>query len=142
MTSRTARVGILIAFIAVAVALFVFLQDSSDDSEDSGETTATEEISSPEQPAEPPREVIQMRGGEVVGGAPNLTYVKGDRIRITVELDEPQEDVHIHGYDIEVLNPQTSADFDFKADIEGIFELEAHGPSGDVALAEIRVEPS
>jgi hypothetical protein len=86
--------------------------------------------------------VIRMRDGAPVGGPPTLTYAKGDQVKINVILDEPQEDVHIHGYDIEVLNPQKAAGFDFKADIEGIFELEAHGPSGDVVLAEIRVEPS
>ena len=145
MTSRTARAGILVAFLAVAVALFVFLQDSDDDSSESSETTTTEQAAqdtTPAPPPEPAREVIQLRGGEPVGGVKELTFTTGDQVRITVELDEPQEDVHIHGYDIEVLNPQKSADFDFKADIEGIFELEAHGPSGDVVLAEIRVEPA
>ena len=86
--------------------------------------------------------MIQLRGGAPVGGVKELTYAKGDQVRINVQLDVPQEDVHIHGYDIEVLSPQSKASFDFKADIEGIFELEAHGPSGDVVLAEIRVEPS
>ena len=145
MTSRTARVGILVAFIAIAVAMFVFLQDSDDDSGESADTTtATEQAqaTTPAPPPEPARETIQLRGGEPVGGVRELTYSAGDQVRITVDLDEPQEDVHIHGYDIEVLNPQKSADFDFKADIEGIFELEAHGPSGDVVLAEIRVEPA
>lgn len=145
MNSRTARAGILVAFLAVAVALFVFLQDSDDDSSESPGTTTTEQAAqdtSPAPPPEPARDVIQLQGGEPVGGVKELTFTKGDQVAITVELDEPQEDVHIHGYDIEVLNPQKSADFDFKADIEGIFELEAHGPSGDVPLAEIRVEPS
>jgi hypothetical protein len=31
--------------------------------------------------------------------------------------------------------------FDFPAKLDGIFELEAHGPSGDVPLAEIVVNP-
>ena len=145
MNSRTARAGILVAFIAVAVALFVFLQDSNDDSSDSSSTTTPEQAqtsTAPAPPPEPARETIELRGGAPVGGVSELTFTKGDQVRITVDLDEPQEDVHIHGYDIEVLNPQKTADFDFKADIEGIFELEAHGPSGDVVLAEIRVEPS
>lgn len=144
MTSRNARAGVLVAFLAIAVALFVVLQ-GSDDSGESSSTTTTEQAqqtTAPEPPPEPARETIRMRGGEPVGGVGQLTFTKGEQVRITVDLDEPQEDVHIHGYDIEVLNPQKTADFDFKADIEGIFELEAHGPSGDVPLAEIRVEPS
>ena len=86
--------------------------------------------------------MIEVRDGAPVGGVKELTFVKGDRVRIKVKLDGPQEDVHIHGYEIERLNPTGSAEFDFTADLEGIFELEAHGPDGDIVLAEIRVEPS
>ena len=145
MNSRTARAGILVAFIAVAVALFVFLQDSDDDSGDGSGSSTTEQSAqgtTPAPPPEPARDVIQLRGGEPVGGVQELTYTSGDQVRITVKLDEPQEEVHLHGYDIEYENPAGSVDFDFKADIEGIFELEAHGPNGDVLLAEITVEPS
>jgi len=144
MSSRGGRIGVLIAFIAVAVVLFAVLQEDGDD--DGGETaTATvEQTETAKAPVPEPTglEVIRMRDGAPVGGPPTLTYATGDQVRINVLLDEPQEDVHIHGYDIEVLNPQKGAGFEFKADIEGIFELEAHGPSGDVVLAEIRVEPS
>jgi hypothetical protein len=144
MTSRAGRIGILVAAIAVAVALFVVLQDDGGDDGDGGETTVTqaETSTAPAPPPEPPVEVIKLQGGAPVGGVRELTYARGDQIRITVQLDQPQEDIHIHGYDEEVLNPQSKATFDFKADIEGVFELEAHGPSGDVLLAEIAVEPS
>lgn len=146
MTSRGGRIAVLLVFVAVAAILFVVLQDDGSD-DDGGETTATTPtVEQTEVTVAPPPErvveEIRMQNGAPVGGPPTLTYVTGDTVRIKVLLDEPQEDVHIHGYDIEVLNPQTQASFDFKADIEGIFELEAHGPSGDVVLAEIRVEPS
>jgi hypothetical protein len=85
--------------------------------------------------------VIRLRDGAPVGGVRELTYAKGDRIRLEVRLDEPQEDVHIHGYEVERLNPSGTIRFDFPAGLDGLFELEAHGPSGDVALAEIRVNP-
>ena len=135
----------LAAFVAAAVVLFVVLQDDgggNGSDTTATETSATTTATAPEPPPEPQVEVIQMRDGAPAGGVRELTYTKGDQVRITVKLDEPQEDVHIHGYDIEVLAPASKASFDFKADIEGIFELEAHGPSGDVALAEIRVEPA
>ena len=145
MTSGAGRVAVLAAFVAVAVVLFVALQDDGSDDRggDSTDATVSEQTTSvPAPPPEPPVEVIQMRDGAPVGGVRDLTYAKGDQIRIKVKLDEPQEDVHIHGYEEERLSPTEEATFDFPAKIEGIFELEAHGPDGDVVLAEIRVEPS
>ncbi|CAN5586860.1 hypothetical protein BH20ACT15_BH20ACT15_09920 [soil metagenome] len=146
--TKTTRIAIIVAFAALAIVLFAVLQGSSDD-DDSSESAATtteetqaQQATVPVEPAEPVPEVIQVRNGAPVGGVKELSYTTGDRIRIMVELDQPQEDVHIHGYDIERLNPTKAAGFDFKADIEGIFELEAHGPNGDVVLAEIRVEPA
>jgi hypothetical protein len=138
--SRGARIALLAVLAASAVALFVVLSDSDDGgggSDGGGETTAT--TGGPPQP--PPFEVVEMRDGEPVGGVQRFTYAKGDRVRIEVKLDEPQEDVHIHGFEEEVLTPTRSARFDFPARLDGIYELEAHGPSGDVVLAEIVVNP-
>ncbi|MGH2923020.1 MAG: hypothetical protein ACRDKH_03185 [Solirubrobacterales bacterium] len=140
--SRAARIAIIAALAAAAVVLFIVLSGSDDDEDggDSGggsETTAT----GTQAPQPPPFEVVEMRNGEPVGGVQRLTYSIGDRIRIEVKLDEPQEDVHIHGYEQEVLNPTRSARFDFPAALDGVYELEAHGPSGDVPLAEIVVQP-
>lgn len=132
-------IGILLGIAIVVAFVFLGSRDTIDDPSINESGAQTTQATAPPEPAP---EVIQLRGGEPVGGVRELTYTKGDQVQISVELDEPQEDVHIHGYDIEVLSPARSADFDFKADIEGIFELEAHGPSGDVVLAEIRVEPS
>ena len=146
MTSRSGRIAVLVAFVAVAAILFVVLRDDGGSGDTEATTTeqvqaqATQSADAP--PPEPAPEVIEVRDGAPVGGVKELTFVKGDRVRIKVKLDGPQEDVHIHGYEIERLNPTGSAEFDFTADLEGIFELEAHGPDGDIVLAEIRVEPS
>jgi hypothetical protein len=140
MNSNAARAGFLVALAAVAVVLFVVLSDGDDDGGGSGTETTTQAVTSTA-PPEPEFDVITMKGGAPVGGVQELTYRKGDEVRIEVRLDEPQEDVHIHGYDVEKLNPSGTIRFQFDADIEGIFELEAHGPSGDVQLAEIVVNP-
>jgi hypothetical protein len=133
--------GVVVALAALAVVLFVVLQDDEGDAGGEGmvaeERTATEG----QEPPEPAFEVIRLRDGAPVGGVRELTYAKGDRIRIEVRLDQPQEDVHIHGYEVERLNPSGTIRFDFPARLDGLFELEAHGPDGDVALAEIRVNP-
>jgi hypothetical protein len=138
--SNAARFGLLAALAAAAVVLFIVLSGGDDESDDGTETTAQTETTATA-PGEPAVEVITMKNGEPVGGVRELTFIKGERIRIEVRLDEPQEDVHIHGYDEEVLNPTSSAKFDFPAKLDGIFELEAHGPDGDVPLAEIVVNP-
>ena len=141
MQSRGARVGLLVALAAVAVVLFVVLSGDDDGDDGSGDAT-TAATQTATIPAEPRFDVITMRNGKAVGGVRELTYTTGDQVRIEVKLDEPQEDVHIHGYEIEKLNPSGTVRFVFKADLDGLFELEAHGPSGDVPLAEIRVEPA
>jgi hypothetical protein len=138
--SNAARFGLLAVLVAAAVVLFIVLSGGDDEGDDGAETTAqTQTTTAPEAPDV---EVIELKNGAPVGGVRELTYAKGDRIRIEVRLDEPQEDVHIHGYDQEVLSPTGSAKFDFPANLDGIFELEAHGPTGDVALAEIVVNPA
>jgi hypothetical protein len=140
MRSNTARIILLVVLVGVAVALFFILRDDGGDDGNDHEATVAKTTAT--QPTEPPVEVIEMRNGAPVGGVKELSYEKGDRVRIDVRLDEPQEDVHVHGYEIERLNPAKEASFDFPAKIEGVFELEAHGPDGDVLLAEITVSPS
>jgi hypothetical protein len=137
--SNSARAGLLIVLAAAAVILFIVL--SGGDSGDGTDTTTGGDPTEVTVPTEPAVETIQLRDGAPVGGVRELTYQNGDTVRIVVQLDEPQEDIHIHGYDEEVLNPQRRASFDFPAKLDGIFELEAHGPDGDVVLAEIRVNP-
>ena len=66
-----------------------------------------------------------MRDGAPVGGVQELTYAKGDQVRIKVKLDEPQEDVHIHGYEIESLNPTTRGQLRLPGQARG--DLRARG---------------
>lgn len=144
MQSKGARVALLVSLAAVAVVLFVVLSggDDGDGSDSTTATTTATTTPTATAPPEPKFEVITLKNGEPVGGVKELEYAKGDQVLIEVRLDEPQEDVHIHGYDIEKLNPSGTVRFDFPANLDGIFELEAHGPSGDVVLAEIVVNPS
>ena len=136
--------GLLVVLIAVAIGLFLVLSEDDVDDSDRGPSTSAQTTTTngePAPPAEPAPEVIDMKDGAPVGGVKELTYKKGDQVRILVRFGEPQEDVHIHGYDVEKLNPGSKALFEFTADLDGIYELEAHGPSGDVLLAELRINP-
>lgn len=161
--SRNARIALIVAAVLVAVVGFVIASPGGDD--DSGEqaaqtTTRAEtggdeampaetetEAESEEEPAEPPEpEVtrIRLRGGEVVGGAPDITVASGDVVRIVVSSDVP-DDIHLHGYDIEKqAAPGQPARFRVEADIEGSFEIESHvaeDAGRDPLVARLNVEP-
>lgn len=82
---------------------------------------------------------IVIRNGEPVGGVEELEYSAGDQIRFTVESDVADE-VHVHGYDLsQDVTAGGSVEFDFAAEIEGIFEIELE--QRKVQVAELRVNP-
>jgi hypothetical protein len=161
--SRNQRIALVIAALGVAVIAFVIANpgggDDSDDSEPTAQTTtnttpeggtateapATDETATPETPAEPSVTRIAIKGGEVVGGPKTITVTKGDRVRIVVTADA-HDDMHLHGYDIEKpVEPGKPARFDFKANLEGQFEMESHvaeDAGRDPKVANVVVEPS
>jgi hypothetical protein len=55
-------------------------------------------------------------------------------------VSDADDQVHVHGFDIEkpVTRPRRRR-FDFKADIEGRFDVELH--SNDTQIALLQVEP-
>jgi hypothetical protein len=136
MKSTAGRAVLLAVLAAAAIVLFIVLSGGDDDGDSTTGTVATTATT-----VDPEFDVITMKDGAPVGGVQELEYSKGDEIRIEVRLDEPQEELHLHGYDLEKANPSGTVRFQFPAKIDGIFELEAHGPSGDVQLTEIVVNP-
>jgi FtsP/CotA-like multicopper oxidase with cupredoxin domain len=135
MQSRAARLGLLVAVIAAAVVLFVVLQGSDDSgNRDGGEGSRT---STPKGP-----EVLTVRDGQPVGGVKTLTYNKGDRVDLEVTLNQPEEEIHVHGYEIERPAEQSPVRLSFPADLDGVFEIEVHRTDGSEAeIAELRVNP-
>lgn len=82
---------------------------------------------------------IVVKNGEPVGGIQELEFDSGDQIRFKVSSDAAEE-IHVHGYDIAKEVPAGgSVEFDFPAEIEGIFEAELEGLG--VQIAELRVNP-
>lgn len=95
---------------------------------------ATTEVAAPDVP------VIRVRGGEPVGGVATVTVRNGDTVRFIVTADAPEE-VHVHGFDVsKEVGPGQDARFAFKAEFEGVFEVELENSA--VKIAEIEVEPS
>ncbi len=156
--SRNQRIALVLAAVLVAVVAFVVVSPGGDDdgdseqaaqtttSEGSGEdTTPTEERVIPAVPPDPAPQRIRITGGEVAGGPKTITVEKGDRVRIVVSADAP-DDIHLHGYDIEKqVAPGRPARFRFKADAEGAFEIESHlaeDAGKDPLVARLVVGPS
>jgi Cu-Zn family superoxide dismutase len=82
---------------------------------------------------------IVIRDGEPVGGVQTLEFSAGEEIRFRVSSDAAEE-VHVHGYDIAKEVPAGGTiEFDFSAELEGIYEAELEGLG--VQIAELRVNP-
>jgi FtsP/CotA-like multicopper oxidase with cupredoxin domain len=158
--SRNQRIALMAAAVVVAVLAFVLAQPGDD--EDDGERAATTpaqtetqsgssggtgptETEAPPPPPEPEVTRLRLREGAVVGGAQDIEVESGDTVRIVVTSDAPDE-IHLHGYDI-TGNPAPGrpAQFRFKADAEGSFEIESHVAADagkDPLIARLVVQPS
>ena len=70
---------------------------------------------------------------------------KGETVRIVVTSDADDE-IHLHGYDItRTPAPGKPGRFSFKADIEGVFEIESHvaeDAGREPLIATLTVRPS
>ena len=147
---RGQRLGLILSAVVFAAIAFIVLRPDDDDDSQPARDTAAQTETQPdapvERPEEPPAEpeprfeTIRIRGGDVQGGRRQIEASKGDEVRIEVRSDTP-DDIHLHGYDLSrAVGPGKTARFRFEADIEGVFELEAHD-LGHLVLAELVVEP-
>jgi hypothetical protein len=139
MRSNRGRIAVLAAVVAVAVALFVVLRSDEEESPAPAPTTrqtTTPKIKSPK----PQTETITVRGGKPVGGVRELSFESGERVRFVVRSDVADE-VHVHGYDLtKDVEAGGSVKFNFKAKLEGVFEVELE--SRKEPIAELKVRPS
>lgn len=82
---------------------------------------------------------IVVRNGEPVGGIQELEYSAGEQIRFRVSSDAAEE-IHVHGYDLMKDVPAGgTVEFDFPAELEGIYEAELEGLG--VQIIELRINP-
>jgi hypothetical protein len=142
----------VIVATVIAIGAFLVLRPEDEDSSDDGQTTTqaetttgttpdqtTPEQTTPEEPPEPEIETIQVSGGRPVGGVKTIEVNQGETARFRVRTETPQE-VHLHGYDLyESSTAKKPAEFRFKADETGIFEIEIHATH--TQIAELKVEP-
>ena len=104
---------------------------------DDGAPTETQAEEPPPKP-EPRVETIRMRDRAPVGEPATLRFERGETIRLRFTSDVAEE-VHIHGFDRYVQVPAGKAKTErFEANLEGIFEVEAHSTGEILAKLEIR----
>jgi len=157
--TRNQRLGLVAAVVVIAVAAFVIAKPGDDEPEPADRASGTTTTETTQAPAEtetqteqetatqpePPVTRISIKGQEIQGGGKTITVQKGDPVRIVVAADAPNK-IHLHGYDLEKdAAPGKPARFNFKANLEGEFELESHtfeDAGLEAALARLRVEPS
>jgi hypothetical protein len=143
MQSRAARLSVLGAAVVAAVVLFVVLQNDNGDGGDGDGSTATGATTTGTVTnAPPPVDILTVKDGQPVGGVKTLTYDKGDQVRLEVRLNTPEEEVHVHGYEIEEPAERSPVRLSFPAKLDGIFEIELHKLDGsEEQIAELRVNP-
>ena len=140
-------IAVAVAIAAVGIFLIQSGGDDGDDSEPAGTTTQqtqpqdpTGTVKAPTPKPEPEFQKIVIANGKVRGGEQEIELEKGDTARIEITSDTPDE-IHVHGYDLtKTVAPGKPARFKFKADAEGIFEIEAHD-LGHVIVGTLVVEP-
>ena len=133
------------AILALIVGAFLIARaGGSDEDDDSARTTgistapAGAERRPARRPAPPPLPAIRIRRGKPVGGVGRLTVRRGSRVRFVVSSDV-EDEVHLHGYDISGdVAPRRMARFDFRANIEGVFEVELERRGEQIASLRVR----
>jgi hypothetical protein len=128
MQSRPARLGLLAVVIVAAVVVFIVLKNNdSNESSDTAKGVQTLNVDA---------------SGNPVGGVRTLTYNKGDQVELRVNLAKPEEEVHVHGYEIAKPAEHSPVTFSFPANLDGVFEIEVHRlDKTEGPIAELHVNP-
>ena len=152
MNSRQ-RIGLLLAGLAALAVAFFVLSPGETKNDTAGTATEPSPATStaggyepatttaaPAAARQPQFTVIRVRGGKPVGGVRTIKVTSGERVRIEVQSPDSADEVHLHGYDImRDLKAGGRVRFVFKADAEGIFEMELE--SSHTPVAKIAVQP-
>ena len=130
--SRSGRIALIAAAIAVAVVAFVLVRSGSDDDGGSAQTTT-------QRSGATSARRIEVRGGKPVGGVQRISATKGDTMRLVVSSPDTSGEVHLHGYDLKRdVAPGRPASFRFRADAEGAFEIELEDTATKIGNLEVR----
>jgi cytoskeletal protein RodZ len=161
------RAGVVLGGLAVLLIVFVILRGNDDNGDPSSSsapqatatqddtstssgtkgsaststsTTATGSTTTATTPPAPAVRTVRVVNGQPAGGIKTISYTKNDQIRLKVVSDTADE-IHVHGYDLKKdVTAGGSVEFDFKATIEGRFEVELENAGTQIAT--LQVNPS
>lgn len=138
------RFGLLaVAAIALIAAFVVFKPDSNDkpDPRPSAKAPTTTAPTAAAGPATTPAAAPRPDPGPLLrkGKLTTIKVTRGDTVRLRA-VSGAAEELHVHGYDImRELKPGQTTRLAFKANAEGIFEIELE--RSGIQVAELRVNP-
>lgn len=143
---RGRRVSLVVLALGVAAVAFVLIKPDGQEpvtqtQQRTVKPSAGNDGQSPRRSVAPEPEVstIRIENGQPVGGVEKIEARSGDVVRIVVSSDVTDE-LHLHGFDLaEEVGPDRDAELRFKADIEGVFELELERRG--VEIAQLEVQP-
>ncbi len=139
--SRTLRISLVMALVAVLAFVVLRPDDAPDTVAESTPEDAVTQDPAPDADAEPtPTPTPRPQPPLLIADATRtLTFERGDTIRLRFVSDVAEE-VHIHGFDRFVDVPAGGTrTVRFAAALEGIYEVESHG-SGEL-LAKLEIRP-
>ena len=88
-------------------------------------------------PTTPPAQTIRVVDGQPQGGIKTVSVKKDDPVVLKVQSDVADE-IHVHGYDLKKnVTKGGSVTFNFKATIEGRFEVELENAGTQIANLEV-----
>jgi FtsP/CotA-like multicopper oxidase with cupredoxin domain len=144
--SNAQRLVLLVGAVVVIVVGFVLLSPGGNDGGDQkAATTATTTpptgtrtvVATPV--PRPALATIDVQRGKPVGGVKTITVKKGERVLIYVTSSDTSDEVHLHGYDLKRnLRAGGQVTFSFKANAEGIFEMELESSATQIAKLVVR----
>jgi hypothetical protein len=149
MNSNGSRIIAAVIAVALVVVLFFAFKGGDDNDSTTSETTVADTTTAADtsgegkpngkSPSDPSEPTITIKDGQPVGGIADLTFSQGEDVRFVVDSDTADE-VHVHGYDIgQDVEAGGTVEFDFPADLEGVFEVELE--SSATQIAELTVNP-
>jgi cytoskeletal protein RodZ len=150
--SGVQRAGIVLGGLAVLLIVFLVLRggdnsgSSSSSSASAPQTTSSQSGASSSAQSTPSTSVsqstpaaqtIRVVNGQPQGGVKTVSFKKNDPVVLKVQSDVADE-IHVHGYDLKKNVPEGgSVTFNFKASIEGRFEVELENAGTQIANLEV-----
>jgi cytoskeletal protein RodZ len=110
---------------------------TEDESESETGTTSDDSTSTSGDATVPASQTINVVNGQPQGGVKTVSFKKNDQVVLKVNSDVADE-IHVHGYDLmKDVEKGGSVTFNFKATIEGRFEVELEDAGTQIANLEV-----